>query len=199
MGKTIIICVFIFSSLINAYGCSCHNSPFEQASEWADEIFIGRVIEIREVNSQDYIMHGTYTRIWAALFEVEKKWKGSKAKYVEVFQPNSSCDFYFSLPSRPYLVYAKDIDLLAWDETQSFYGLSTWLCARNTETFNYSANAEYVDDRNNLDEKYPLPIKLIGFNFKSNWTKLIFVISLIGIFFAARLFSFHRLFYSVDF
>jgi len=149
----------VFASLAS-FACSCNRLSFEKANEWADEIFIGRVIKIREVKKMIDINALPSTRIWSALFEVEKKWKGSSSKYVEVFQGNTSCDFHFKCPSKRYIVYAKKEDVFQWDSEQEFIKLTTWLCARNASeiTFEYAENG--FDDREKLNHKYPNPVRL---------------------------------------
>ncbi len=182
MKHVFTILAICFLGLTKSYGCGCDTISFKAATEWADEIFFGRIIRIREVQSYTEWDGKPDTRIWAALFEVEKKWKGSHSKYVEVFQPHTSCDFSFEFPSQPYIVYAKEGELIVWDSTQSFYALGTWLCARNADYATYNLYTENgFDDRFKLDGKYPVPIKLAGFNM--DWKLIIIglVIFLIGI------------------
>lgn len=157
--------------MTKSYSCSCDTISFNEATEWADEIFFGRLIEIKEIETYQELDGKNHTRIWSALFEVEKKWKGSNSKYVEVFQPNTSCDYFFHLSNQSYIVYAKKEELIRWDSTQSFIGLGTWLCARNADASVYHMyNKNGYDDRNNLDRKFKKPIVLSSFNF--NWKKI---------------------------
>lgn len=170
----------LVSTSLFVFPCSCDTIPFEEATERADEIFFGRLIRLREV--QTYELDGEKkTQIWGALFEVEKKWKGSSDKYVEVFQANTSCDFYFDFPNRPYIIYAQNSELFFLDKTQSFIELETWLCARNAgyRTY-YNYEGDGFDDRERLDEKYPTTVKLSKFYFKWKWIGIGGILLLIG-------------------
>jgi len=181
MKKTIIILAIYLLGLSNSFACSCDTISFKEATEWADEIFFGRLIQIREVETYQESDEKPHTRIWAALFEVEKKWKGSSDKYIEVFQPNTSCDFYFDFPSQPYIVYAKYYELIEWDPTESYRALGTWLCARNADASIYNLWTEYgFDDRQKLDEKYPDTIELSGFNIEWKWVIIGLPVFLLG-------------------
>jgi len=76
MKKTAIIVIYFgILSLAKSYACSCDTISFENATEWADEIFIGRLIRTREVRVYEDAGGEYQTRIWGALFEIEKKWK----------------------------------------------------------------------------------------------------------------------------
>ena len=94
MSRILFFFLVLLTSL-EAFSCSCDTISYQKAIDWADEIFVGRLIEIKEVQTELDVHGDPYTRIWYALFEVEKKWKGSKKKYVKVYQPSTSCDFEF--------------------------------------------------------------------------------------------------------
>ena len=183
MKQTIIIVCICILGLNDSYGCSCDTISFEKATEWADEIFIGRLIQIREVKKYQDSDGNDHTRIWGALFEVEKKWKGSNDKYVEVFQPSTSCDFNFDFSNQPYIVYAKEAELVEWDSTYSFVGLGTWLCARNADFSTYNAYTEYsFDDREKLNKKFSKSIKLFSFNIEWKQFTIIILSFVVGLF-----------------
>ncbi|MCH2231876.1 MAG: hypothetical protein MK105_16190 [Crocinitomicaceae bacterium] len=182
MKKTIIILIVFLLGISKSFACSCDTISFTEATKWADEIFYGRLIQIREVETYQEADDRPQTRIWAALFEVEKKWKGSNDKYVEVFQSNTSCDFYFDFPSQPYIVYAKYGELIDWDSAKSHKGLGTWLCARNADVSTYNFWTEYgFDDRDKLDRKYPDQIELSGFNIDWDFVLVGLLIFLLGL------------------
>ena len=44
MKKFHLLTILLFSTL-RTFACSCEQIPFNQALEWADEIFVGRLIE----------------------------------------------------------------------------------------------------------------------------------------------------------
>ena len=165
-----------------SFACGCDTISFAEATKWADEIFYGRLIQIREVETYQDADGRPHTSIWAALFEVEKKWKGSNDKYVEVFQQNTSCDFYFDFHSQPYIVYAKYHELIDWDSTKLYKGLGTWLCARNADASIYNSWTEYgFDDRDKLDLKYPDQIELSGLNIDWDFVLVGLLIFLLGL------------------
>ena len=120
--------IFLLFGLPNVVlACSCSWMPYQECIEWADEIFLGRVVAIKEVDKQE--VDGTLsTGIWSCTFEVTKKWKGSSSKYVTIYQPNNSCDAYFRLPDYEYIVYAKRQDIFPWDEGRMRIELTTDLC-----------------------------------------------------------------------
>lgn len=182
MNKLITTLVICLIGLSKSFACSCDTISFKEATEWADEIFFGRLIEIREVEAFQDADDRSHTRIWVALFEVEKKWKGNNDKYVEVFQSNTSCDFAFDFPSQAYIVFAKYGEIIEWDSTKSYKGLGTWLCARNADASTYNLWTEYgFDDRDKLDQKYPDQIELTGFNIDWDYVLVGLIIFLIGL------------------
>jgi hypothetical protein len=170
--------------------CGCDLTPYKRAVNQADEIFLGKVIELKEVAKIDpYTINGktSYRRLVRATFEVEKKWKGNSNKIIEIYQETSSCMQSFDFMEK-YIIYAKK------HETSDT--LSTWLCTRNADhmTFDWKYYNSYDtlyskgwDDRPRLDEDFS-SVKLIeNENFKTGkgYTfKIIFGILclLIGIF-----------------
>ena len=163
MIRAFIISFLLLLTSLYGYCCSCDYQSFEDAIKHSDEIFLGRIIEMKEVKTVYDEEDGyPYTRMWSAKFEVEKKWKGSNDKYVTVYQPNTSCDFLFEFPSHPYLVYARNGELFLWDSTESFTGLDTWLCSRTAgaEIYYGWINDSLGDDRPLLDKAFPNHIDL---------------------------------------
>lgn len=182
MKKIIILLFIYFICILEGFACSCDTISFVEATEWADEIFFGRVIQTREVETYQDEDGNRDTQIWGILFEVEKKWKGSSKKYVEVFQAGTSCDFNFEFPSQSYIVYAREAELIEWDSTQTFQALGTWLCARNADASTYNYWRDYgFDDRPKLDKKYPTPIEVSSFNIDWKWFGLAFATFVIGL------------------
>lgn len=182
MKKITLLLFTYFICISEGFACSCDTVSFARATEWADEIFFGRVIEIREVETYQHEDGIREIKIWGVLFEVEKKWKGSSKKYVEVFQSGNSCDFNFEFNGQSYLVYAMEDELSPWDSTQTFKGLTTWLCARNADYYTYNYYGEYgFDDRPRLDKKYPNLIEVSGYNIEWKWFGIVFVTFVIGL------------------
>lgn len=168
--------------LTEIYSCSCVTIPFDRATEMADEIFLGRLIQLKEATTHQTPAEGDCTKIWSALFEVEKKWKGSNDKYVEVFQNGTSCDYQFDFPNHPYIIYASYGNVSYPDSTKSSVKLVTWLCTRNADASTYNLWRDNgFDDRKKLDIKYSEPITLLRYNFNWKWIGIAFVIYLLGI------------------
>lgn len=194
MNKILPIVLLLFCT--NIIACSCNSISFKKAVIWADEIFFGRLIEIKEVQTEDTLdyHHNSqpyyekkYTRVWYALFEVEKKWKGSSKKYVKVYQPSTSCDAEFRTLGRNYLVYAKNDEMFYWRNELSNTKLTTWLCSRSREFMGVS---EPNDDLKKLDQKFSKKIDLYNnrINYLQYFSILIFLISgfLMGFYFRKR-------------
>lgn len=167
------VLIILLLTLLARHGlaCSCDTVPFNQAVNWADEIFIGRAIAMNEVSNYEtsgYIFTGT----WSITFEVTKKWKGSSSRFVTVVQPNTSCDFFFNFPDYEYLVYAKKED--------SLNALTTHLCARNADMSIYDKWTDKAwDDRPLLDKEFPSPIQLAS--VPTSWALYVFgVLLLLG-------------------
>ena len=104
----------LFLTYFISNACLCNGKTFENEVKKADEIFIGRLIEIKEIDTKtyDYEFEETdqkvkTTRFWYAKFEVEKKWKGSNKKYIEIYQEAGNCSFKFNISVNSYLVYAR--------------------------------------------------------------------------------------------
>jgi hypothetical protein len=183
---------------LNAYtysfkslGCSCDFIKFEEAVEWADEIFIGRLLEIKEVEFEinEQQPKEKYTRVWYALFEIEKKWKGSNKKFIKVFQPSTSCDADFGRLGRDYLVYAKKQKMFRYStDNKTNVKLTTWLCSRSVSDLVYFNPSEKEDDdRPLLNKRFPKLIKLSSFNI--NYRKIIYgtLIFVFGLFIGYRI------------
>lgn len=166
--KKYILSLFFISLSIYNYACSCNDIPFEKAVEWADEIFIGRLIEIKEVKYETSLddPEERYTRLWYAKFEITKKWKGSNKKYIKVYQPSTSCDAEFNHLNRHFLVYTQKGRVFNFfNQDNEIQKYTTWLCARNREYefVNEPEDSDYFK----LNKLFPNEVKLS--NFQINW------------------------------
>lgn len=185
MKKLITLFLLIIST--NSFACSCNDISFEKAVDWADEIFLGRLIEIKEVKFEFNEQHPEekYTRIWYALFEVEKKWKGSSKKYVKVYQSWTSCDTEFNALGRLHLIYAKKQDLFPYYKNhKSEVRLTTWLCSRTRE---YQGVNEPNNDIKLLEKEFPKKIILNSFHI--NYQNIFYglIILFVGLFLGFKL------------
>ncbi|CAL2079299.1 hypothetical protein [Tenacibaculum sp. 190524A05c] len=168
MKRLLLFTILKFSTL-STFACSCSFIPFKDAVEWVDEIFIGRLVEIKEVEYEVSHQNNNerYTRLWYAKFEVSKKWKGSDKKYIKVYQPSTSCDAEFNQINRTYLVYAKKKRVFTFFNTQNTTNeLTTWLCARNREY--WFVNEKEDSDYFKLNKIFPNEVKVYNYSI-INW------------------------------
>ncbi|AUC16440.1 hypothetical protein BTO06_15345 [Tenacibaculum sp. SZ-18] len=163
MKKFHLLTILLFSTL-RTFACSCEPIPFNQAVEWADEIFVGRLIEVKELFNESYpeAPNQKHTTHWSATFEIEKKWKGSRKKYITIYQDGNSCGFNFTNINQNYLVYAENKSILGVYTTPT-----TWLCSRTINEYNSSEKSNYKPDQEKLDAKFPETINLYNFNLFS--------------------------------
>jgi hypothetical protein len=164
------------------FSCNCDGLSYEEAVARADEIFVGRLIETKEVLTDSYDDGQKYTRLWYALFEVETKWKGSNKKYVKVYQPSTSCDFEFRYLGIRYLVYANHGELFWHGDPRSFEGLNTWLCSRTMEERYFSGANITMDDVPRLNRSFPDSIRLIDNRIINTTNIILVVLILVSIF-----------------
>lgn len=178
MKKKLTLLVLLQLILISqATCCSCNLIPFKEAVKNSDEIFFGRVIELKNLGKIPYSFSSNdidSMSLMSAVFEIEKKWKGENNKRIEVFQLITSCSFGFEFHEN-YIVYGKK------DSNSKSDSIWTWLCARNASHLEYdwkyyaedypdmfpdyywqkdSLLFEGFDDRPKLDSLFPHPIKL---------------------------------------
>lgn len=100
------ISIFLVLSLSSvSYACSCSSMRFQDKVDRADEIFHGRILEVKSYIVKT-IDGDKYTE-WYFTFDVIKKWKGNRKKRVKIYMEGTSCDFYFDIFQDEYLVYAK--------------------------------------------------------------------------------------------
>lgn len=186
-----IACPLFLIICFDVFGCTCSSTPFNKAIKESEEIFFGRLVSIREINSNDE------TGVWAALFKVDKKWKGSNAGFVEVFQEGSSCDYPFNMLGKRYVVFAThssffyDFEEFEGKEEKpiTFTGLTTYLCARNWSEYHHASTEMYtdMDDRLRLDEAFPNPVKTIPVRLDWLFISLCIVLPIVGFFIGLRL------------
>ena len=164
--KILLSLLALVLSVSTAFACGC-GEPMSvlRTSDFADEIFMGRVISqgIVELKAdEDWIKpwsKQSHGEMWYTLFEVEKKWKGGSSKRIKVYQ-ESSCASRFERDRQPYIVYASYRDMI-YDSTKTAERLYTWACIRNAGFQIYNYPSEYHwDDRDSLDLLFPNPVAL---------------------------------------
>ncbi len=166
-----IIFILLFFGVLStkAYACSCGTLPFEEAVDWADEIFIGRVVKIEL--SQELFTNEPW-EYWTVHLEISKKWKGTKKSKIRAVQSFNSCEFPFEFYGE-YLVFASVDGSLGWNGTRNY---TTWLCSRTMDTLYFAdwAKEDWVwDDRERLDNTFPDPVQISS--FYNNWTIWLFL------------------------
>jgi hypothetical protein len=142
------ILILIVFNISKANACSCDTTSLENALEFSDEIFTGKVVKVEEYKNGQFVKIDNEEKASYPLryyFEVERKWKGNQDSILIVGGDNWSCDFWFDIGKR-YLVYAtRDtseeepidttaetivIDIPRINDGKDI--LSTWLCSRTT-------------------------------------------------------------------
>jgi len=188
----ILISTFFLLAVLGSkvYACSCSAIPYEEAVERSSEIFIGKVVKIEF--ERDLFPSKTHESLsmfrqqyWVVTLEVSKKWKGSKKSKIHVKQTFNSCEFPFTFGGE-YLVFAESSDLRLIGTRNHW----TWLCSRTINTYYFnewvnqydSTEGWDFDDRELLDNQFPVPIQTAS--FFNNWAIWLFLfIASISLFF----------------
>lgn len=174
LQKIIGIIFLLITSFSRLNACSCDTISFNEAVNYADEIFFGKIIKAEKFNDGKYVL-GNQERInwnWKFQFEVEKKWKGSNKKNLVVYHQGTSCDLWFNIYEE-YLVYASKGGLLNLSSSVTKYQneskkrLSTYLCSRTTSLDFLEEANWYQKDKYRLDKIFPNEILLNSSD--SNW------------------------------
>ncbi len=188
--------LILFLTYFISNACICDGKAFETEVKEADEIFIGRLIEVKEINYdiQNFDIEEKIdaelksTRLWYAKFEVEKKWKGSNRKFIEIYRLGTGCGINFMLGFKRALIFAKKGKILGYEDQydkDEVFHISS--CFRSTEfTYHIKSEDEEIKQENKdfhlLDKKFPNTIELVD-NTIFHWKLpligvLIFVIGL---------------------
>lgn len=182
----IIILIGVVNSKLNA--CSCDTISFREALEYADEIFVGKIIKAEKFKNGKFINADNQEEInwnWRYYFEIDKKWKGNNQSKLIIYHQGTSCDVWFDIYEREYLVYAsrkseKENPLgitVGADNGQE--RLSTWLCSRTTGSQDWEEGNWFKEDIEKLDREFPNEVQLSKFQINTNW--LLIGLGFIGI------------------
>jgi len=102
--KASLLITLILFSVSPAYSCSCGEFTQRYKFRTADIVFLGKVIESREIAPR-----GDVPFLYSVTFEVEKQWKGAKKSKVTLladwFSPGW-CGGTALNPGSSYLIYA---------------------------------------------------------------------------------------------
>ena len=148
-------------TILNA--CSCDTIAFESAVEFADEIFIGKIVKAERYESDRFVNENGQEEvelIWKYHFDVIKKWKGNHKSKLTIFHQGSSCDYWFDIYKEQYLVYAllgsngRNIYSESASTSAGKKKLTTWLCSRTIHSSILDRENWCKSDIIKLDEKY---------------------------------------------
>ena len=174
--KIVGICFLIGVSISNANACSCDTIPFNEAIENADEIFIGRIIKAERFEAEvfiDDINDYEEEKIiwgWKYEFEIKQKWKGSKKSKLILYNYGSSCDAYFDIYEREYLVYASECINCDYSIDEEFGAM---LCSRTIENHYWDKESWFYEDIERLNKEFPVKIKLNKYQINWIWIAII--------------------------
>lgn len=157
--------------------CSCDRISFEDAVELADEIFVGKITKVERFKNDKFINGINNDEIgwdWRYYFNVEKKWKGSSKSELIVYHHGTSCDLFFDIYEKEYLVYAfkksrEEITGLTFGLDNGESKLSTWVCSRTTPNIFWEKDNSFEDDVRKLDSEFPEEINLSSGHFNMIW------------------------------
>lgn len=159
------------------YACSCDTISFENAIEDADEIFVGKIVKAERFENGKFINADNKEEInwvWRYYFEIRKKWKGNNKSKLIVYNQGTSCDLFFDIHKREYLVYAsrkseKENPLgITISNNNVKNKLSTWLCSRTIYYHYWEEGNWYKDDLEKLNKKFPNEVQLSSFQINMN-------------------------------
>lgn len=169
--------------------CSCDPISFKDAIEYADEIFVGKITKAERFENGKFINADNKEEInwdWRYYFEIEKKWKGNSKSKLIVYHQGTSCDLFFDIYEREYLVYAsrksgKENPLgITIGPNNGKEKLTTWLCSRTIHNYYWEEENWFEDDIEKLETEFPDKIELSKFQFKSDWG-IVIGLGIIGI------------------
>lgn len=194
VSKKIFLFILISFSTFKIYSCSCDITPFQQALEYADEIFVGKIVKAEKYKNGIFINENNEQETnwdWRFYFEVTKKWKGNNKSTLIVHHQGDSCDLYFDIYEREYLVYAsrelgkENFFGITIGPTNGKKKLTTWLCSRTIYNKYWEKDNWFEKDIEKLNKEFSTPIKLSNFSVDWKYVFLIFFI-LVGILFFIR-------------
>jgi hypothetical protein len=187
----LIIGIFSLIGFLNCelFACSCDPISFDDALEYADEIFVGTIKKAELYENGTYINGSGQEEInwdWRYYFEIRKKWKGSSESHLVVHHQGNSCDFFFDIYEEEYLVYAS-----RKSGKESPYGvtveasngknkLSTWPCSRTIDNHHWKEDNWFKNDVIKLSERFPTEIALSKFQINWIWITLLGLLAIIA-------------------
>lgn len=170
----IIYSILITFPIKSSYACTCNTISFEEAVDYAEEIFIGRIVKAELYENGEYYDEFEDSKeinwSWKFYFEVEIKWKGSNKDEVVLYHQGNSCDFHFDIYDKRYLVYASSSrEKERWFSISGGPGdnkkkLSTWLCSRTMPDNWWDKDNMFDEDFKKLNDRFPELVKLGSIN-----------------------------------
>jgi hypothetical protein len=180
--------LIIGAKLYDLKACSCDPIPFEKAVERADEIFVGKIVRAEKVDYGSIMTKDGRKLIetgWKYDFEVQRKWKGSKKSNLILYQLGTSCDYWFNVYEKEYLVYASR-KLLNDNSLSGIIAkrigkkqLATWLCARTTANQPAKKHNWFKEDIAKLNKQFPTKVQISKFQLNSFYWILLLGVALL--------------------
>jgi LPXTG-motif cell wall-anchored protein len=163
----IVFLIVILNFDVNA--CSCEPISFKDALEYADEIFVGKIVKAERFNNGTFINADKKEEIswdWRYYFQIRKKWKGNNESELIVHHEGTSCDLYFDIYQGEYLVYASRKSYskqplgITYFSNNAKENLSTWLCSRTMHDRTWEEGNWFEEDIEKLEKEFPEEIEL---------------------------------------
>lgn len=179
LKSKIVVGIIILAGMANSKldACSCDTISFKDAIEYADEIFVGKITKAEKFENGKFVNVNNKEAInwdWRYYFEIEKKWKGNSQSKLIVHHQGTSCDLFFDIYDREYLVYAarelgKDNPLgVTIGPNNGKEKLTTWLCSRTIHGHYWDEENWFEDDIGKLNIEFPNEIELSKFKINMN-------------------------------
>jgi len=118
--KSFPVAVLIFWSLLaaKAYPCQCNFRAHRKDFRGANAIFVGKVVKVDKINRvserwESELAGGSLGN--AVTFQIDKRWKGTKAKQIVVLEYyEAGCAGFRFREDETYLIYAFERELIAF-------------------------------------------------------------------------------------
>lgn len=171
----IIILIGMANSKLDA--CSCDTISFKDAIEYADEIFVGKITKVERFENGKFVNADHREEAnwdWRYYFEIENKWKGNNKSKLIVHHQGTSCDLFFDIYEREYLVYAsrksgkENLLGVTIGPNNGKDKLTTWLCSRTIHNHYWEEENWFKDDIDKLNKEFPTEIELSKFQINTN-------------------------------
>ncbi len=103
----LILAIILMVSNIG-YACFCDSDEIETANySNYNEVFLGKVLNVERIEANQVYEGEDYTSVGSiTTFEVIKKWKGGKSKFLKIYQQQTSCGIDFTISNSRWIISA---------------------------------------------------------------------------------------------